>query len=181
MRLFIARHGETAWNHRDIVCGRTDLPLTEKGLRQAEELADQAERAGVDVILASPLLRAQQTAEAVSRRIGVPIVTEPLLIEQDFGNFEGCDRDDPGYWDYKRNFFRPFPGGGESLVMVAHRGASLMEKLRRDYPDKAVLLVGHGAFFRVFRTWFLDTPNDRFNDWQMKNCQLVELPLSDRE
>lgn len=179
MKLYLARHGETVWNHRDVVCGRTDIPLTEKGHQQALHLAEEAEAAGVDVILASPLIRAQQTAEAVSRRLGIPVCTEPLLIEQDFGAFEECDRFDPDYLDYKRNFFRRFPGGGESLAMVAQRAYTLIEKVRREYAGKTVLLVGHGAFSRVFRTWFWDTPNDAFNSWQMQNCQMVEFPLEE--
>ncbi|MCQ2443061.1 MAG: histidine phosphatase family protein [Oscillospiraceae bacterium] len=179
MKLYYTRHGETVWNHRDVVCGRTDIPLTEKGQQQALELAAQAEAAGIDVIIASPLIRAQQTAQAVSDRIGVPILTEPLLIEQCFGDFEGCDRHNPQYLDYKRNFFRRFPGGGESLVMVAQRAYSLIEKVKREHAGHTVLLVGHGAFGRVFRTWFLDTPNAQFDQWYLKNCQMVEFELEE--
>lgn len=177
MKLYLARHGQTVWNHLDVVCGRTDIPLTELGMEQAESLAVQAEAASVDVILASPLLRAQQTAEAVSRRIGVPVITEPLLIEQDFGEFEGGDRFDPRYLDYKKNFYRRFPGGGESLAMVAQRAYNLIDKVKREYACHTVLLVSHGAFSRVFRTWFMDVPNENFNDWQLQNCQMVEFPI----
>lgn len=179
MKIYLARHGETVWNHRDVVCGRTDIPLTEKGLQQAQELADQAEHAGIDVILASPLIRAQQTAQAVSDRIGVPITTEPLLIEQNFGRFEEGYRFDPEYLDYKKNFYRRFPDGGESLAMVAQRAYNLIEKIKVEYAGKTVLLVGHGAFSRVFRTWFWDTPNDDFNKWYLKNCQMVEFELDE--
>ena len=86
VKVYLARHGQTVWNRRDVVCGRTDIPLTEKGLQQARELAEQVAATSVDLILASPLQRAQQTAQAVAERIHVPIVTEPLLLEQNFGD-----------------------------------------------------------------------------------------------
>ena len=76
MKIYVARHGQTEWNALNKTCGTTDIPLTELGLRQAEELADKVENLGIDLIIASTLIRAQQTAEAVSRRIGVPVLTD---------------------------------------------------------------------------------------------------------
>ena len=121
MKVYLARHGQTVWNRRDVVCGRTDIPLTEKGLQQARELAEQVAAAPVDLILASPLQRAQQTAQVVAERIHAPIVTEPLLLEQDFGDYEEVGRFDEKYMAYRKDFFRPFPGGGESIAMVTAR------------------------------------------------------------
>ena len=59
MKLYIARHGQTLWNVENRVSGRTDIPLTEVGLAQAKLLADSAVGKGIEVILASPLLRAR--------------------------------------------------------------------------------------------------------------------------
>ncbi|MCD7829482.1 MAG: histidine phosphatase family protein [Clostridiales bacterium] len=177
MKLYVTRHGETAWNRRDVVCGRTDLPLTERGLAQAEELAERAAQTDIDLILTSPLLRARQTAQAVARRIGAEVIVEPLLIEQDFGVFEEGSRFDPDYQDYRQNFFRRFPGGGESVVMVASRGYTLLRALPERYPGKTPLLVSHGAFCRALHTWFADTPNEAFSRFRLENCQLQEYEL----
>ena len=68
MKLYVARHGETEWNALNKVCGRTDLPLTEKGFQQAEKLAERTENLGIDIIIASPMLRARQTAEPTAKR-----------------------------------------------------------------------------------------------------------------
>ena len=94
MKLFIARHGETAWNLENRVSGRTDVPLTEKGLQQAQTLARNAVGRGIEVIIASPLLRARQTAQAVSDAIGVEVQIDERLMELDFGIFEGAPRTD---------------------------------------------------------------------------------------
>lgn len=177
MKLYFARHGETIWNHRDVVCGRTDIPLTQRGLEQAAELAEQVAGTQVDLILASPLIRAQQTAQAVADRIGVEIITESLLIEQDFGAFEEAPRSDPEYLSCRNNFFRRFPGGGESIAMVTARAYQVIEKVRTQYADRTVLLVGHGAFSRTLRTWFVDTANEEFFRTRLLNCQLAEFEL----
>ena len=54
MKLYIARHGETAWNVENKVCGRTDLPLTEKGLAQAEMLGEQVKDLNLDLSFPPP-------------------------------------------------------------------------------------------------------------------------------
>ena len=95
MDLYVARHGQTLWNVQCKVCGRTDLPLTEEGLHQAQLLAQDAVGKGIDVILASPMLRARQTAQAVAQVLGLPVEIDDRLIEQDYGACEGVDRLDP--------------------------------------------------------------------------------------
>ena len=90
MKLYVARHGETEWNRLNKVCGRTDSPLTDKGLQQAQLLADGLENCPIDVIIASPLSRAQETARAVAERKHLPIITDERLIEQDYGMYEGA-------------------------------------------------------------------------------------------
>ena len=92
MKLYISRHGQTPWNVEDLICGRTDVPLTEVGQQQAKLLAESAMDKGIDVILCSPLLRARQTAQAVSDAIGVPIQIDERLVEFDFGTLDGTSR-----------------------------------------------------------------------------------------
>lgn len=92
----LMRHGETEANARDLICGRTDLPLTARGLAQAKQaaagLVRSGEAAGIEVILTSPLARARQTAGAVADALGlVPVVAEGLA-ERDWGEWEGQPR-----------------------------------------------------------------------------------------
>lgn len=89
MKLYVARHGETEWNRLNKVCGRTDSPLTDTGLRQAQLLADKLDDCPIDVIIASPLSRAQKTAQAVAQRKHLQVVTDDRLIEQDYGVMRG--------------------------------------------------------------------------------------------
>ena len=57
MKIYMARHGQTQLNAEDRVCGRTDVPLTELGLQQAEKLADNAEGKDIDIIIVSPICK----------------------------------------------------------------------------------------------------------------------------
>ncbi len=95
MKLYVARHGQTQWNAENKVCGRTDLPLTAVGIAQAEALAEKAAGLGINLILSSPLQRAYTMARIVANRCGAEVLTEDRLIEQDYGIFEGADRQDP--------------------------------------------------------------------------------------
>ena len=176
MKIYVARHGETAWNAENKICGRTDLPLTERGIRQAKLLAERLADVHIDRIIASPMIRAQQTAAAVSEVTGIPVQTDPRLIEQNFGIYEGKDRKDPGYLANKRMFAYRYPGG-ESQMDVAHRVYSLIEELKEKYPNENILLVCHGGVCRSVRTYFEDMTNDEYFYFSEENAnaRLYEL------
>ena len=176
MKLYIARHGETPWNVENRVSGRTDVPLTEKGVEQARLLARNAMGKGIQVIIASPLLRARQTAQAVSEAIGVPIELDERLIELDFGSFEGGPRSDPDFQYTRAQFPTRYPGG-ESAFQLAHRVYSCLEDVKRKYAGKTVLLVCHGGVCRMVRSYFMDLTNDEYSYYFAPNAQLVEYDM----
>ena len=176
MKLYVARHGETAWNVQKKVCGRTDIPLTETGMEQAKLLAEKAVDLDIDIIIASPMIRAQQTAGAVSEKIGIPILTDARIIEHDFGIYEGEDRGHPGFLAGKRKFCTKHPGG-ESMMQVAQRVYNRIDDIRRNYSDKNVLVVCHGGVCRVARTYFMDMENEEFTLYTPDNATLTEYEV----
>lgn len=176
MKLFVARHGETEWNALNKVCGRMDLPLTENGLRQAQLLADRTEKLKIDLIISSPMLRARQTAMPAAQRLGLPVLTDERLIEQNYGIYEGVDRKDPGFLGNKRQFAYRYPGG-ESMMDVAYRVYSLIEELKVKHSDKNVLLVCHGGVCRLIRTYFEDMTNEEFFRYSEENANVREYIL----
>lgn len=176
MRIYAARHGQTQWNAENRVCGRTDLSLTEDGLCQAKALAEKAAQLNLDLIISSPMLRARQTAEAVAEKIGIPIITDDRLIEQDYGIYEGVDRKSAGFLENKRHFAFRYPGG-ESMMDVAHRVYGLIGELKERYPGKNVLLVCHGGVCRLIRTYFEDMTNEEFFNYSEENAAVREYCL----
>lgn len=176
MKLYIARHGETTWNVENKICGRTDAPLTDRGMEQARELANRAVGCGIDVIIASPLRRAYDTAMAVSEAIGVPVLTDERLVEQHYGIYEGKDRFDEGFLANKRQFASAYPGG-ESMFQLAHRLYGLLDEIQEKYAGKTVLLVCHNGVCRVIHTYFEAISNEAFAEFGVPNACLLEYEL----
>ena len=81
--MYFVRHGQTVWNVENKICGSTDIDLTEKGHEQAVETGKKilSENIKADIILYSPLMRAEKTAKHISEITGIPAKAEPSLIE----------------------------------------------------------------------------------------------------
>ena len=176
MKIYAARHGQTQWNLENKICGRTDQPLTETGLVQAELLAEKVKDLNLDLIIVSPMLRARQTADPTAERYGIPVIVDDRLIEQDYGIYEGADRQDPGFLANKRQFAYRYPGG-ESMMDVAHRVYSLLGEIGQKYPDKNILLLCHGGVCRVIRTYFEDMTNEEYFRYSEENAAIREYEL----
>ena len=89
VRLVIWRHGRTDWNIENRFQGHSDIPLNSVGHYQAEHAAKILEAMGATRIIASDLIRAQQTAEKLSALTGLPVETDARLRETNGGNWEG--------------------------------------------------------------------------------------------
>lgn len=176
MKLYVTRHGETSWNVRNKVCGTTDVELTEKGREQARKLAETVNSRHIDIIISSPLKRAVETSRIIGQGREIPIRLDQRLTEQDYGVYEGVDRQDERFLANKRNFAYRYPGG-ESMMQVAHRTYGLIEELKEQCPDKTILLVCHGGVCRVINTYFRDMTNDEFFRYSLGNCMLEEYEL----
>ena len=132
MKIYVARHGQTQWNLENRTCGRTDIPLTELGLEQAQQLAERTKDLHIDVIIASTMIRARQTAEPVAELHGLEVLTDERLVEQDYGIYDGKSRFDEGFLANKRNFAYRYPGG-ESMMDLAHRIYGFLDEVRKPY------------------------------------------------
>ena len=165
--IFVVRHGETEWNAVNKVLGRTDIPLNNKGMEQAYELARSLKDLKIDIFLCSPLCRARQTADAISNETGIRYKIDDRLIEQDFGKFEGVNRFDGGYQEAKREYFARYPGG-ESYFDLAARVFPLLKELE----GANALLVTHGGICRMIRNYFEDMGNEEFVKFSQGNCEV---------
>lgn len=148
-RLILLRHGQTPMSAARQYSGRSNPELSELGFWQAEAAAASlAERGGIDLVLASPLRRAQQTAETVAKRLGVEVETEERLIEMDFGEWDGLTFDEARAlhpelhekWVQDPTLTTP---GGESLQKLHRRVKKLRESLQAEHPGKNILVVTH--------------------------------------
>ena len=170
-KLYFTRHGQTVWNVENKICGATDIALTPKGREQAAQLGNEVRRLAlpIDLVLASPLSRAADTARILARAAGLPMEIEPRLTEQNFGVFEGTPRDGAGFRAAKAHFVNRF-GTGESMLMMAARIYPLLEELRRG--DRTCLLVAHNGIARIVNSYFYDMTNEEFASFGIGNCEL---------
>ncbi|MBR2047768.1 MAG: histidine phosphatase family protein [Oscillospiraceae bacterium] len=176
MKLYVARHGETAWNAENRVCGSTELPLTDAGLAQAQLLAEKVKGRGITRIVSSPMLRAMQTAQPSAALLGLPIEPEERFREQDYGIYEGAPRNDPGFLANKRLFCTRYPKG-ESMMDLAARVYAALYALKQRYPEETVLVVCHGAVCRTIRSFFVDMTNEEYFCYSPENASLAEYDL----
>ncbi|MCK9877645.1 histidine phosphatase family protein [Frankia sp. Ag45/Mut15] len=159
-RVVLLRHGQTAWSRDGRHTGRTDVPLTEEGKRQAA--AQAAHLDGLTFVLAvtSPRRRARHTADLAG--LVSPPVPERLvwedLAEWDYGDYEGVTtvtirQSVPGWtvWD------APVPGG-ETPEQVGARADAVLSRLRPWLERGDVALVGHGHMLRVLIARWLGLP-----------------------
>ena len=143
--VFVVRHGQTQWSRDGRHTGRTDIDLTDVGEKQAEALVPWTSRLGVDLVLCSPRVRAQRTAQLAGLD---PYEVTDDLQEWDYGDFEGrttadIHRELPAWsiWD------GPWRGG-ETAADVTARADRLIGRVRGAGLGR-VALVGHGHFSRV--------------------------------
>jgi probable phosphoglycerate mutase len=145
MTILMVRHGETAGNAARVV-QRPDVPLNERGIRQAAQLADRLFAMGFVHVLCSDLLRARMTAEPLRARRGVvDVVIEetPLLQERNFGDLRGTP-----YAELAEDPFAPdyVPPNGESVAVFHRRVAQAFALIveRRRGLSGPLVVVTHG-------------------------------------
>ena len=88
-RVFLLRHGQTAWNAEMRIQGQLDIPLDDTGLWQAQRLALALSGEHLDAVYSSDLQRARQTAAPLAAAAGLPVQLDPGLRERGFGSWEG--------------------------------------------------------------------------------------------
>jgi probable phosphoglycerate mutase len=144
----LLRHGQTPMSVEKRYAGRTDAPLTETGLAQAAAAAKRLASAGIDAIVASPLQRTVQTAEAVAAVTGLPVATDDGFRETDFGAWDGLTFTEVRErWPSEMTAWladpQIAPPGGESFAEVSERVTAALARVLADRAGQRVLIVSH--------------------------------------
>lgn len=143
--VYLARHGETAWSLSGQHTGRTDLPLTANGERNATRLGERLRGLTFAKVITSPLQRASRTCELAG--FGARAEVDADLVEWDYGEYEGRTsaeiRANRADWD----LFRDGCPGGESPAQVSERADRVVQAIRAVSGN--VLLFSSGHFIRV--------------------------------
>jgi broad specificity phosphatase PhoE len=153
--LILLRHGQTASNAAGLLLGRGDPPLTDLGRHQAEALAKIEGVMGATRVVASPLVRARQTAEL----LGPAVTIDDRWIEIDYGVYEGTRLGDvpSEVWTNWRADPSWTPEGGESLTDLGRRVRSACEELLAsgEANDADIVVVSHVSPIKAAVAWAL--------------------------
>jgi ribonuclease H / adenosylcobalamin/alpha-ribazole phosphatase len=177
----LLRHGQTAMSVERRFAGRTDIPLTEEGLRQAAAAAERlAERGGIDLIVTSPLQRARETAEAVAQATGAPLEADDGLAEIDFGKWEGLSiaeaaqrwPDEVSAWLGDPD---AAPPGGESFAAAIVRVGAALDRLLAAHQLRTLLLVSHVSPIKIAVCRAMLAPPATLFRFQLDVASLCEI------
>ena len=168
-KIYLARHGQTAWSLSGQHTGRTDIPLTAEGEQNAKRLGERLAKIKEPfaLVLVSPVQRARRTAELSG--FGDRALIEPDLYEWDYGQYEGRTSDEIRRERPDWQLFRDGVPGGESLAAVGARADRVIARVRA--ANGNVLLFSSGHILRVLgarwcgfdalagQSFFLGTPS----------------------
>ena len=173
--IIFGRHGETEANKQGLLAGATtDSPLTEAGREHAHELSRAVAGKPIDLVIASPLSRAYDTAQITADDIGYDkeIVVNELFIERDFGSASSKP---------KAEAFAMLDSGEatgvESVVDFGERARRALDWLR-SRPEGYILVVSHAAFGQMLGTVAAGgKPEDFLSFHNLSNGGVFELVL----
>lgn len=173
---FFVRHGETDWNVEKRVHGHSDTPLNDNGRQQAREAASQLKGQNIDLIISSDLKRAKETAEIISKKLGVELVLDPALRERNLGIFEAKTSDEVGEenWNLLATPHHA-PEGGESLHELEERVHQALLRHKKSHHHKNIVIVSHSNALQQL----LGRLRNKGNEWRIqdgiKNAEVIHF------
>jgi len=156
LNVYLLRHGQTEWNaDGNRYCGRTDLPLTDKGVQQAQLVREQLKDISFKAIYSSPLQRAYGTAQIASG--GKEVIKDDRLIEADFGDWESKSKEqfieeNPALWERwnKEPLITQAGGTGETAQTIIDRMNDFFTSILQKHPSGNILVVAHNGVNRLY-------------------------------
>ncbi len=184
LTIYLLRHGQTAWNaDNNRYCGRTDIPLTPKGIAQAEEVRRQLEGVHFERVYSSPLQRAYDTACIAS---GVEVIKDDRLIEANFGTWETKTKEEFiaenrslwSNWLNDPSIYRA-GGTGETGAEIVARVDAFFRSLQQTYQDGNVMVVGHNGINRLYLAYKLGMPLRNYRQLVQQNSSVTAFTLGE--
>jgi probable phosphoglycerate mutase len=187
--IVLIRHGETAWNAERRLQGHIDIALNAEGERQAEALAEALAEDRFDLLVASDLQRAHQTAQAVARRHGLEVRTDVALRERCYGGFEGLL-----YSEIEQRFPSEFAAWqARDIDAAMPAGARRAESFRQFYqralgailgwaaahPGQSLALVAHGGVLECAYRAALGVPLETPRNFAVMNASINRFTVTD--
>lgn len=170
--LITIRHGETDYNINNIYSGQTDAPrLTKKAHIDAFNIGKKLLSYNSDIAIVSSLTRAKETFEEINKSLNIPFIVNSNLIERDFKEFDctpGSTLNPKIYWDVELDGSVNI----ETIKDLVIRVEKELDKLKRKYKDKNVLIVAHSGVCRVVKYILEGKKEKNLYNYQMENLHM---------
>lgn len=183
--VYLVRHGESVANTKGIYQGQTyDTPLSQLGKKQADALGKRLKNELVTRIVASPLTRTRQTAEAIAVQTGVPFVTETKILETDHGQWEGKSVEEiEKRWPDALAVWRTAPSkadfpGGETYEDTRRRALAWWHDFLPTVRGRTVV-VTHDNIVRAIVADMLDMPTDAIWKLELQPAAITTVAVQD--
>lgn len=181
LQVYLVRHGETQWNAQRRIQGQSDSALTEKGERQAEQVAERAKTLGITHVISSDLGRTRHTAEIIAQACGVDVTLDARLRELDMGvlerrNIDTLSEEEEGW---RRQLVNGTADGripeGESMLEMSERMHAALNACL-DLPlGSRPLLVSHGMALGCLMSTILGLPAWAERRLRLRNCSISRV------
>ena len=174
MKIYVTRHGQTDYNKKGMMQGRSDIPLNEVGIAQATERRKMLGDIKFDAVYSSPLIRAVKTAQIIGNVPEEEIIKDERIIEASFGKYELMNYYGTGipmmlYWSFPELF--KAPEGVETIQEMIDRTSSFLKELeQKDYEN--VLVACHGGIIRPIRGYLENKKSGIIWRPRPKNCEI---------
>jgi len=182
--IYFVRHGETVLTptRKFSGTGALDPELMQDGLDQAELVAEEAVKLGAEVLIASPLNRTRQTAEAIARTTGLKIIFDEAWFELSFGSWDGksieeVKEEEPDAYQAWLNSTAYAPGGGESWDQATVRIEEALEKLVAEYPGKKIIVVTHNGVIKTAVRLAIGAPAEAVFHVDAAPCSISSISI----
>ena len=187
-QIIFLRHGQAKNNTERILSGRTPgVPLTDKGITQAQQTAELLEHMNISAIYSSPIQRAKHTAEIVGKHNSIDVTIDDRLIELDMGKFTNVPYDEI-FSSHGNVFMKFYDGeleiahnGVETFADVKKRVASIVEEVIEKHPDENVVLVTHMDPIKAMLSTIVDLSSTNLFELIIANASLNIFKEKDRK
>ena len=181
----LIRHGLNDFVGKAIAGRRPGTHLNAEGRAQAEDLAERLAGVGLSAIYSSPMERARETAEPLSKRLKRPVEIEPGLHEWDCGALTGKTMaelaEDTGWKTFHEYRLGSRLPDGELAIEVQARFVTAMERLRHAHPDQTVALFSHADPIKAALFYYLGITLDNLSRLDIQPASISAIQLSDQD
>jgi len=187
-QIIFLRHAQAKNNTERILAGRTEgVPLTDTGIKQAEQTAELLKHMNISAIYSSPIERAKHTAEIAGKQISLDVTIDDRLNELDMGKFTGMPYDE--IFQSHGNVFMKFYNGEleiahngvETFPDVKKRILGIVDHVIEKHPDENVLLVTHMDPIKAMLSTIVDLSPTNLYELIIANASLNIFREKDRK